>query len=322
MSDFVFGWGEVVSTLKKPLLVIAGPTASGKTALAIALCKALNGEVVSADSMQVYEGIPVATACPTMEEREGVVHHMLSCVPLSASYSVAQYARQAQNVIEDIHARGKLPVLCGGTGLYIAALTDNVRYEEQDDERAKEIRERLRKEHAAEGDEAMWERLRTIDPALAAKLHVHDRGRVLRGLEVFELSGVTMSELQRRQKSEPSMYDVTMIVLDFRDREKLYDRIDRRVTVMLQNGLLEETAAVVRLNSPTADQAIGCKELRPYFNGECTLYEALACMRRRSRQYAKRQLSWFRRISTATTLYVDDYETPQELVQAALEIAQ
>ncbi len=311
-----------MTTQKKPLLVIAGPTASGKTALAIALCKALDGEVVSADSMQVYEGIPVATACPTMEERDGVVHHMLSCVPLSASYSVAQYARQAEAVIADIHARGKLPVLCGGTGLYIAALTDNVRYEAQDDERAAEIRERLRLEHAAKGDEAMWERLRAIDPVLAEKLHVHDRGRVLRGIEVFELSGVTMSELQRRQTSEPSAYDVTMIVLDFRDRARLYDRIDRRVTVMLQNGLLEETAKVVRLSSPTADQAIGCKELRPYFDGECTLHEALACMRRRSRQYAKRQLSWFRRISTATTLYVDDYTSPQELAEAALKIVQ
>lgn len=303
---------------KLPLIVVAGPTASGKTSLAIALAKALDGEVVSADSMQIYNGIPIATACPSMEERDGVVHHLLEYVDLSESYSVARYAKDARAVIADIHARGKMPILCGGTGLYIAAVTDNVCYEDQSDEHAVQIRARLQQEHAIVGDQAMWDKLQAVDPTLAAKLHIHDRTRVLRALEVYELTGTPMSELQKRQKEQPSPYDVTMFVLDFHDRAMLYERIDRRVDVMVENGLLEETATVVRLSLPTAQQAIGCKELRPYFDGECSLADALACMKRRSRQYAKRQLSWFRRIETAKTMYVDDYSNAADLVSAVL----
>ncbi len=301
-----------------PLVVVAGPTASGKTALAIALAKVLDGEVVSADSMQIYQGIPVATACPSTEERDGVVHHLLEYVALDEPYSVARYAKDAREVIADIHARGKLPILCGGTGLYIAAVTDNVCYEEQNDERAAQLRNRLQEEWREHGDQAVWDKLQAVDPVLAQKLHVHDRTRVLRALEVYELTGVPMSEQQKRQKEQPSPYDVTMFTLDFRDRAKLYERIDRRVDVMLANGLLEETARIVRLSLPTARAAIGCKELRPYFDAECSLSEALACMKRRSRQYAKRQLSWFRRIETAHTLYVDDYDTLDAVRDAAL----
>ncbi len=301
-----------------PLIVVAGPTASGKTSLAIALAKALDGEVVSADSMQIYKGIPIATACPSMEERDGVVHHLLEYVELDESYSVARYAKDAREAIADIHARGKLPILCGGTGLYIAAVTDNVCYEEQNDERAAQLRARLQEELSENGDQAMWDKLQAVDPVLAQKLHIHDRTRVLRALEVYELTGVPMSEQQKRQKEQPSPYDVTMFTLDFRDRAKLYDRIDRRVDVMLANGLLEETATIVRLSLPTARAAIGCKELRPYFDGECSLTEALDCMKRRSRQYAKRQLSWFRRIETAHTLYVDEYDTTDAVCDAAL----
>ena len=300
------------------LIVVAGPTASGKTSLAIALAKVLDGEVVSADSMQIYKGIPVATACPSMDERDGVVHHLLEYVELDEPYSVARYAADARKAIADIQARGKLPILCGGTGLYIAAVTDNVRYEEQNDERAAELRVRLQEELREHGDQAMWDKLQAVDPVLAQKLHIHDRTRVLRALEVYELTGVPMSEQQKRQKEQPSPYDVTMITLDFRDRAKLYERIDRRVDVMLANGLLEETAQIVRLTLPTARAAIGCKELRPYFDAECSLEEALDCLKRRSRQYAKRQLSWFRRIETAHTLYVDDYDTTDAVRDAAL----
>ncbi len=303
---------------KLPLIVIAGPTASGKTSLAIALAKHIGGEVVSADSMQIYNGIPIATACPSMEERDGVPHHLLEYVDLSESYSVARYAKDARAVIADIHSRGKTPILCGGTGLYIAAVTDNVCYEDQNDERAAALRVRLQAQLQEQGEQAMWDKLHAVDPVLAQKLHINDRTRVLRALEVYELTGVPMSEQQKRQKEQPSPYDVTMFTLDFHDRAVLYDRIDRRVDIMVENGLLEETAAVVRLSLPTAQQAIGCKELRPYFDAECSLYEALDCMKRRSRQYAKRQLSWFRRIETAHTLYVDDYSDTAALCEAAL----
>ncbi|MBR5134407.1 MAG: tRNA (adenosine(37)-N6)-dimethylallyltransferase MiaA [Clostridia bacterium] len=312
-----------MSEPKKPLLVVAGPTASGKTSLAIELAKRLNGEVVSADSMQIYQGIQIASTCPTMEERDGIVHHLLEFVPLSTSYSVAQYAEDARAIIEDIHARGKIPVLCGGTGLYIDAIVGNVRYEEQDNDRAVAVRERLKAEWEKHGDEYMWERLRDADPTLAEKLHIHDRGRVMRGIEVFELTGETMSSQQERQKALASPYETTMILLEFEQRERLYERIDRRVDVMMKNGLLEETAAVVRVTGPTADQAIGCKELRPYFNGECSLSEALESMKRRSRQYAKRQLSWFRhRIDPrvkAVRVNVDAFQTVEALCDHLIE---
>ncbi|MBQ3069271.1 MAG: tRNA (adenosine(37)-N6)-dimethylallyltransferase MiaA [Clostridia bacterium] len=302
---------------RQPLAVVAGPTASGKTALAVALAKVLNGEVVSADSMQVYKDIPVATAAPSFDERDGIPHHLIGHVSLSESYSVARYAEEARRVIDEIAQRGRLPILCGGTGLYIAAVTDNIRYGEQDEEKVKAIRARLQEEAALKGDQAMWDTLHTFDPTLADKLHIHDRGRVLRAIEMYELTGVPMSEWHQRQKAEPSPYDVKMLVLDFKDRARLYDRIDRRVDGMLKNGLLEETAAVLRLESPTAEQAIGCKELRPYFDAECSLHEALEVMKRRSRQYAKRQMSWFRRLTTAHVLYVDDYADFDLLVEAA-----
>ncbi len=307
-----------MSTL--PLIVIAGPTASGKTSLAIKIAQHLDTDVVSADSMQIYQGIGIATACPTLEERDGVTHHLMDYVPLSTSYSVAQYAQHARAIIDDLHAHQKVPVLCGGTGLYIAAVTDNIRYEQQDDVRAKAIRARLQEEHIQCGDEGMWCRLEAVDPALAKKLHVHDRTRVIRALEVYELTGTPMSALQQRQKETPSPFATTMILLDVRDRAYLYDRIDRRVDLMVENGLLEETARIVRKSYPTAMQAIGCKELRPYFDGECSLQEALDNMKRRSRQYAKRQLSWFRRIETAHRLYIDDYSSSQQLFEAAKEL--
>ena len=300
-----------------PLIVVAGPTASGKTALAIALAKRCNGEVISADSLQIYREIPIATACPSMMERDGVVHHLLGCVPLAQAYSVAQYAKAAREVIAEVHARGKQPILCGGTGLYIAAVTDNVQYEEQDDAANAAVRARWEAVWEREGAKAVWERLNAVDPELAQKLHVNDRGRILRGLEVFELKGEPLSVLQKRQKAQPSPYRTTMITLDFRDRQTLYDRIDRRVDVMVENGLLEETAAVLRLHAPTAEQAIGCKELRPYFDGDRSLAQALEDMKRRSRQYAKRQLSWFRRLTQAHTLYVDDYPCAEALIDAA-----
>jgi len=306
--------------MKKPLLVIAGPTASGKTALAVALSKVLDGEVVSADSMQVYRDIPIATACPTEAEKDGVPHHLQECVPLSEPFSVAKYSLMARQIIDDIHARGRLPVLCGGTGLYIAAVTDHVQYEDQDDTQTAMIRARLQEESAVLGDQAMWDKLFEVDPELAKRLHIHDRSRVLRGLEVFETSGKPLSLIQKEQTAAETPYQTCMILLDFRDRARLYERINHRVDVMVECGLLEETARVMRLSSPTAEQAIGCKELRPYFDGDCTLTQALETMKRRSRQYAKRQLSWFRRISDAHRLYVDDYESSDELIRAALDV--
>ncbi|MBQ9414016.1 MAG: tRNA (adenosine(37)-N6)-dimethylallyltransferase MiaA [Clostridia bacterium] len=304
----------------KDLIVIAGPTASGKTALAVSLAEALDGEVISADSMQVYQGIPISTAQPTTEEMRGIPHHLIGYVPLSEPYSVARYAVDARQTIDDCLKRGKCPILCGGTGLYIAAVTDNVLYEGQDASDTAAIRERLQAECRRVGEDVMLERLRAVDPVLAEKLHPNDRGRVIRGLEVYELTGERMSDLQRRQASATPRYAFEMLVLDFHDRAALYDRIDRRVDQMMKQGLLEEAKSVLSSPFPTAAQAIGCKELRPYFEGSCTLEEAIEQLKRGTRRYAKRQLSWFRRLESATRLYVDEYPSATALFNAVLAI--
>ncbi len=303
-----------------PLLVVAGPTASGKTALAVALARRFHGEVVCADSMQVYRELSVSTARPTEEEMQGVPHHLQGHVSFSETYSVARYADEARRVVEDIHSRGKLSILCGGTGLYISAVTDHLVFERQESEQVKKIRSALREQWRKLGDRGMWNRLREVDPDLAERLPVHDRGRILRALEVYALTGHRMSEQRQIRRSRQNPYSVCYLLLDVRDRETLYRRIDDRVDEMLGHGLLEECARVIRLHGDTAEQAIGCKELRPYFDGECTLSEAVDDMKRRTRQYAKRQLSWFHRVKEAHPLYVDDYRCADDLALAAADI--
>lgn len=303
------------------LLVMAGPTASGKTALSVALAQRLSGEVVSADSMQVYRDLFIGTARPSDEEMAGVPHHLIGFLPLSERYSVARYAAEARAVLEDIYARGRQPLLCGGTGLYIQAVTENLAFSEEAGEETLALRERLRAEWESIGGEVLLARLSAVDPDIAARLHPHDGGRIVRALEVYEQTGVPMSEWVRRSKAIPPPYDTCMIVLNFRDRAALYARIDRRVDKMLRQGLLEEAEQVLCLPSaPTAMQAIGYKELAPYFAGERSLAEAVECLKRETRRYAKRQLSWFRRVAGAHMLYVDDYASVHEVVEAALAI--
>lgn len=306
--------------MDKRLSVIAGPTASGKTSLAIALASRLNGEVVSADSMQVYADLQIGTARPTTEEMRGIPHHLIGFLPLTERYSVARYAADARAVIDRLLAKGKKPILCGGTGLYIQAVTENLTFSEESGDESLDLRRRLQEECAALGGEAMRERLHTYDPETAAKLHPNDHGRIIRALEVVITTGVPMSEWVRRSRAVPPPYDTRMVVLDFRDRGVLYDRINRRVDSMLEQGLLVEAEEVLRSpNAPTAMQAIGYKELAPYFARDCSLEQAVENLKRETRRYAKRQLSWFRRIQTAHTLYVDEYSDAASLVAAAEE---
>lgn len=301
------------------LLVVAGPTASGKTALAVALAKRLDGEVVSADSMQVYAEPVIGTARPSVEEMDGVPHHLLGFLPLSERYSVARYAADARAVLDEIYMRGHQPLLCGGTGLYIQAVTENLAFSEETGDETLALRERLREELAANGGEAMLRRLAAVDAPTAARLHPNDNGRIVRALEVFEQTGVPMSEWIRRSKATPPPYNTCMLVLNFRNRAVLYDRIDRRVDEMLRQGLLDEAQKILRSPAaPTAMQAIGYKELAPYLAGERTLAEAVDNLKRETRRYAKRQLSWFRRAAGAHILYVDDYPDRAALIEAAL----
>ena len=276
-----------------PLLVIAGPTASGKTSLAIALCEALNGEVVSADSMQVYRGMDIATAKPRPDETARVRHHLISFVAPGERFSVASYAPMAYAAIADIHARGKLPILCGGTGLYIRAVTEHWQFTPG------EI------EHDINGT---WDELREIDPEAAAKIHPNDQKRISHAIALYHTTGVTLTEQNLRSREVPPPYRAKMMFLNARDRQVLYDRIDARVDFMLASGLVEEA----RLGTKgTAAQAIGHKELEPYLRGECTLDEAVERLKQETRRYAKRQLSWFRRMARewgddCVELFVED----------------
>ncbi len=301
-----------------PLLVVCGPTASGKTGLAAGLAERLNGEVIGADSMQIYKGFDIASAMPSKEERRGVPHHMQGFLEPDSAFSVADYTRLAKAVIQEVAGRGKLPVLCGGTGLYINSLIDNIRFENIETDG--KIRERLRLLAKEKGAAHLHEMLRKADPALAEKLHPNNLGRVIRALEVFEATGERMSDLQKRARSGESEYNLCMTGLAFRDRKRLYGRINKRVDDMLERGLLREAAT--SLKNPemkTAAQAIGLKEFERYFSGEEKLCEAVEKLKQSTRRYAKRQLTWFNRDRRIVWFYVDDYKSGAELTDAVLK---
>ena len=275
------------------LIVVVGPTASGKTAFAIDLAKAVNGEIVSADSMQIYEGMDIATAKPLPEELAAVPHHLIGFVPVETLFSVADYAVLARATINEIMNRGKTPILCGGTGLYVRAIIDNVQYSETipSDEL---LRERLRLFAEQKGNDALWKRLEMIDPETARRIHPNNVGRVIRAIEVMEVSGRSIREHEADSRREPCPYHVIEFGLRYQDREKLYQRINQRVDKMVEMGLPEEvkTAREKGLTA-TAAQAIGCKELYGWLDGDETLAEALERLKQSTRRYAKRQLTWF-----------------------------
>lgn len=301
---------------KIPVLAVVGPTASGKTRLGAELALRLDGEVVSADSMQIYEGLDVAAAKPTEEEKRGVPHHLIGFVPLGESYSVARYVEDASRVIREVRARGKLPILVGGTGLYLSSLLDNVRFAEEDGNPA--LREELRAFAGREGAGALHARLMEIDPDYAAALHPNNLGRVIRAIEIYETTGKPMSIHLRESRSVPSPYRPVMLGLTFRDRQKLYDRIGERVGRMVQDGLVEEARSAVSLAGATAAQAIGCKELAPYLEGRTPLEICLEELKKATRRYAKRQLSWFRRDGRIHWLLADDFERFEDLAGEAV----
>lgn len=308
-----------MNTEKIPVLAVAGPTASGKTALAVALAKELDGEVVSADSMQVYGEMQIGTARPLEEEMEGVPHHMLGFLPPTESFSVADYVERAAACIREIHARGKLPIVAGGTGLYIRSLLRGIRFSQMPEDEA------LRRELEAQSEQdpvALWETLRELDPEAAAAIHPNNRKRVIRAVEVCRVTGVPFSVQSKQAAEGDSPYRYALVCLGFHDRQKLYDRINRRVDVMMEQGLLKEAEGFLKSHpGGTAVQAIGYKELAPYFRKECPLETAVENIRRETRRYAKRQLTWFRREEEAHWLYVDEPGGLTRLVEQAKEIA-
>ncbi len=281
------------------MIVVAGPTASGKTALAARLAKEINGEVISADSMQVYKGMHIATAAPCEEEMLGVTHHMVEMIDRDTPFSVADFCKQARTVISDIVRRGKVPVLAGGTGLFIDSLVDNLHFTETEND--SQLRARL----MAKSTDELYEELLEKDEQAALRIHKNNKKRVARALEIYYLTGKTKTETDREAVSADTPYETLYFVLEFENRQLLYERINRRVDLMLENGLVNEARACLESGGKTAAQAIGHKELLPYFEGSMSLEEAAENIKRETRRYAKRQITWFKRRKNAVRLRMD-----------------
>ena len=302
------------------IICIAGPTASGKTALAVELAKEFNGEVVSCDSMYVYKRMNIGTAKPSLEEMDGIIHHMIDVAEPDVDFSVSKYCDMAAPIVDDIIARGKTAIIAGGTGLYMDSL---IRGNDFAPFPSTGMREKLEAQADREGMEAMLELLRSIDPDSAARLHLSDRKRIIRALEVFYETGKTITAHNIRTQAIPPRYNPLWLGLDFADRAELYRRIDLRVDIMLQQGLVEEIQELLASGIPekcTAMQAIGYKEFVAALDGQCTIEEAAEEVRKSSRHYAKRQLTWFRRNRNIHWLIRNTGEGAEEILVRARQV--
>ncbi len=301
---------------KQRVLAVVGPTASGKTALGIALAKKYDGEIISADSMQIYEGMDIATAKPTAEEMQEIPHHLIGILPRSRAFSAAEYVVLAKEKIAEIAAKGKLPILVGGTGLYVDSLLSGMQFSEEGND--PKLREELYARAEREGREALHAQLAVLDPKAAESIHPNNMVRVVRALEVCLSSGRTFSELKAENAAHPSPYDACIIGLDYTDRSVLYDRINRRVEAMLDMGLVGEARAVYESGEmQTAASAIGYKELIPFFENRMSLDECVEIIKQETRRYAKRQLTWFRRNHQIKWLNLGKTDEVQEIFEKA-----
>jgi tRNA dimethylallyltransferase len=291
---------------------IVGPTASGKTSVSIELAKRFGGEIISADSMQIYKGIHIASAAPDESEKQGIPHHLIEFLDLCDQFSVADYVKLAREKIADISSRGKLPIIVGGTGLYISSLIDNVEFIEQDADL--ELRSRLEQKFDTLGGEGMLLELRDFDPDSANRLHPNNRRRIIRAFEVYMQTGKTITEQNIISKQNKGEIEPLILGLNFTDRQKLYDRINLRVDLMLQNGLLSEAESTYqKRNNKGAFQAIGHKELYPYFDGELSLEDATENLKMQTRRYAKRQLTWFKKVPNVNWFYPDSQNVLEDI---------
>ena len=299
---------------------IVGPTASGKTKIAVKLAKKFDGEIVSADSMQIYKGMQIATAKPTIDETEGIKHHLIDFVSPDETYSVAMFVKDASNCISDINSRGKLPFIVGGTGLYVDSLLNNISFSEE--QRDEKLSLELRKIYEEQGIDALLEMLSEFDIDSANRLKTErNLKRIIRAIEFYKTTGITITEQNEKSKLEKSPYSPIKIGLNYKDRAKLYERINKRVDLMLENGLVNEAKDVLSNKlSFTSIKAIGYKELLPYFNGEKTLDECVEKLKMETRRYAKRQITWFKRDLDINWLYADEYNSIEELLADAVEI--
>lgn len=296
---------------KTKIIVVAGPTASGKTNLAVEIAKAVSGEVISADSMQVYKGMSIASAAPAQKEMQGVAHHLVEFLDQSEGFSVSDFCRLAKEKISEISARGNVPVIAGGTGLFIDSLVDNINFTEAQTDF--ELRERLMQKDCEE----LYSMLLEVDKEAAEKIHKNNKKRVARALEIYYSSGSTKTAQDINSKKEESPYEALYFVIGFKSREVLYERINRRVDLMVEAGLVEEARENLSKEKATSAQAIGHKELAPYFSGEKSLEQALDDLKRETRRYAKRQITWFKRRENAVWLYAD--EEGADIVKTAVD---
>lgn len=306
--------------MKVPLVVIVGPTAVGKSAVAIKVAQRLDGEIVSADSMQVYKYLDIGTAKIMPEEQDGVAHHLLSIIEPGKPFSVAEYKELAERAISDIHGRGRLPMLVGGTGLYVKAVVDGLELPGPGAD--PEFRRKLQDLAREQGNQHVHDLLKEVDPQTAARLHVNDLRRVIRALEVYYTTGIPMSSQQRGWDVPNPKYALAMVGLTI-NRAKLYQRINARVDKMLDEGLVDEVRNLFDrgyLQGFTSSQALGYKEIVEYLEGKCTLEEAVATLKQSTRRYAKRQLTWFRRDPRITWVKVDEYKDLSEVTDRVCDI--
>ncbi|MBJ6363635.1 tRNA (adenosine(37)-N6)-dimethylallyltransferase MiaA [Paenibacillus sp. GCM10012307] len=289
---------------KPRLLVLVGPTAVGKTAFSLEIAKAWNAEIISGDSMQVYKGMDIGTAKLPLEDREGIVHHLIDIYEPDEPFSAAEFQTRCRSLIQEITARGKLPFIVGGTGLYVESVCYDFQFSEVGSDDA--YRDELQQHAVEQGNEALHEQLRLVDPETAGRLHPNDVRRVIRALEVFRLTGAPMSEQLRGQK-KTSPYNLCIIGLNM-ERDRLYERVEQRIDLMMEQGLVAEVEQL--LESSVSDKAVamqglGYKEIVPYLRGECSLEQAVYLLKRDTRHFAKRQLSWFRHMQDLNWVELD-----------------
>jgi len=303
--------------MKKPtVIVICGPTASGKTALSIELAKRVNGEIISADSMQIYKDMDIGSAKVTPNEMQGIKHYLIDCVLPSERYSVANYKQDAKNAIEEIIKKGKTPIVVGGTGLYIDSLIYEIEY--KDIQINEEYRKELEKIRDEQGLEVLYKKALEIDPQAMEKISPNDFKRITRVLEIYEATGKNKTEQEAESRLNEIPYDYKVFAIDY-DREKLYERINKRVDIMLEKGLIEEVKKLLNKYSefPTAMQGLGYKEVKQYFDGELTKEEMIEKIKQESRRYAKRQFTWFRK--NKQTIWINGQDSIEHNINIILE---
>lgn len=287
-----------MDNMKKKIIVVAGATASGKTALGIELAKAVNGEIISADSMQVYKGMPIATAAPTEEERQMVPHHLVEFLNPDESFSVARWCEFARARIDEIIGRGHVPIIVGGTGLFIDSLVDNIIFEEIS------VDNELRQKLMEKSEDDLYNELLRVDPKSAENIHKNNKKRVVRALELY-YSGSSKTQQNMNSRKIQSPYETLYFFINYCDRQKLYDRINKRVDIMLDLGIIDEARGCMDKYTGTSAQAIGHKELMPYIKGADSLESCVNKLKQETRRYAKRQITWFKRRENAVLLEPD-----------------